>query len=681
MDSLDVDISSEQFSDLSLNIGYSVIGYIILFVLFVALFIIMYKYVFNNDIHQNDNINNILTQNFINKNIISILEDNSDKNPDFPALNVKNDSSWISVSYEDYFNNVKQFALSLNNWLGEKCTVAIIGSNCPTWYYCHLGCIANNGVSVGIYSTSSSKTCEEIINDCDAKVVVVEDDEQLEKLVNINLKKVKLILYYSPVSVNLLKSFAEGSIPVVSFGVFMEKYSQTKKEKLNKKWNKIRASYIDNQAVTIIYTSGVTGKSKGVVLTHNNISSMIKMLFSTINNRFAISGLTFNFGERFVSYLPLNHIAAQTMDIYAPICLTGTVWFADKNALKGNNKSLITTIKDAKPTIFVGVPRIWEKFADQIKHISNNSSYGFFTNKLFNILSTISPKFAPKNKVLQELGLDECKYCISTGAPISDDTIEYFESFDVNIYNIYGLSETTGPITISLPNYKRHGSVGILLDGLRMKINMDGEILVKGNSISSTYYKNKNMTKKAFHKEWFKTGDIGYIDKGYLFITGRKKEIIISAGGENISPMLIENNIKKYLPDFEYALVVGNKKKYLTVLLFPKSDEKIYSKYESYNHLYGPNDIFKSEELINANANSNSNIDIDIINMKEIHNYVNNKINQVNKLAPNNSHKIQKWEIIIDKFNIGDELTPTHKIKRSFLYKKFNKEIEKLYED
>lgn len=668
IDSLDVNSLSEQLG-ISLDKNYNIIEYITLVVVLIILIFIIYKYLFNNDKIGINKMNNIITQNVINTNIISILEDNSIKYPDFPALKVGGNESttksWIAVSYEDYFNNVKQFALSLNNWIGEGCTVAIIGSNCPAWYYSYLGCIANNGTSVGIYQASSSKTCEEIIKECDAQVIVVEDTEQLKKLVDIKLDKVKLILYYSPVSIELINSF--GSIPVVSFGVFIENESSKSDniKKNEKKWNKLKSSFDVNRTATIIYTSGTTGKSKGVIISHHNIISMIKMMFSTINNRFSISNLIFGSGERFISYLPLNHISGQIMDIYIPICLTGTVWFANKNALKGKGKSLINIIKDAKPTIFVGIPKIWEKIADQIKILLNNSS--------LNVLQKIMPKFVIKNKVLHEIGLDECKYCISTGATISNNIIEYYESLDIKIYDIYGLSETSGPITLSLPNYKRLGSVGILLDGLRIKINMDGEILVKGDSISSGYYKNKKETLKSYYKDWFKTGDIGHIDKGYLFITGKKNDII-TIGGEKISPIPIENNIIKYLPDIEYVFVVGDKQKYLSMLLFPK--EKYYSKYKQYNRLYGRDESLNTENESEDNSEDNS----EIWEIKKIHDNINNKINEINKLSPNNSHKIKKWVIILNSFNIGDELTSMHTIRRSYLYKKFNKEIDKLYQ-
>lgn len=200
--------------------------------------------------------------------------------------------------------------------------------------------------------------------------------------------------------------------------------------------------------------------------------------------------------------------------------------------------------------------------------------------------------------------------------------------------------------------------------------------LVKGNSISKGYYKNKKDTEKAFEKGWFKTGDIGNIDKGYLFITGKKNDIIITSDGENISPTLIEHNIKKLLPDFEYVLVTGNNKQYLTVLLFPDSNQKVISKYEQYNNFFGPNETFKISQ---ENEDDISKSD-EFINLKQLHDSISDKISEINKLAPN-SHKIKKWMILIDNFKIGEEVTPTHKLKRSYLYKKFEKEINVLYKD
>lgn len=640
IDNIDTIDNNDEFSDQFIqldNIFYNnndtnIIEYIIIIIIIIIIGYLFYTFFYNGtyDNHNNnDNMKDILNNN--NNTIIDILKHNSEINPDGHALVVKKPSSsltigadvWIPINYEDYYNNVEQFATSLNYWVGARKNVAIIGFNSPAWFYAHLGTIANNGISVGIYPTSTNDICEYIVNDANIDVIVVEDDKQLEKFVDINFKdtKIKLILYYSPVSSALINKFTKSTIPVISFGVFMDNKKFKKNKNINQHMNNNNVDL--NDVMTIIYTSGTTGNPKGVEITHKNILAMIKSLLNTTSSR---GTLNFDSNEKFVSYLPLNHIAAQTMDIYIPICTGGTVWFADKNAMRSDKPTLVKTLKDAKPTIFVGVPRVWEKMAEAIEKETNYST-------------SYIPRFLTKKKIIEGIGLDKCKYCITTASPISDTARDYFDSLGITLYDIYGLSETCGPIAVSLPNYRRTDSVGIPFDDLRIKINMDGEILVKGDQIFKAYKNNKKATKEAFERGWFKTGDLGMIDNGYLFITGRKKELIITSGGENIAPVPIEQNIMKNLKDVDYAVVIGNNRKFLSCLLFVKNNKN----------------------------NGNLNLSIDKIMAK------------VNDLAPSNAHRVQKWKIIAHTMTIGDELTPTYKLKRDVINKKFKNEIDELY--
>jgi acyl-CoA synthetase (AMP-forming)/AMP-acid ligase II len=252
----------------------------------------------------------------------------------------------------------------------------------------------------------------------------------------------------------------------------------------------------------------------------SNIKNVSKFLKDFSNIKLVI-------GERFVSYLPLNHIAAQMMDIYMPIALVGTVWFADNNALKN---SLVTTLKDCSPTIFMGVPRIWEKIKEQIeKELSNH-----FAGDIY--------KYFASGNIIKNIGLDHCKLCVSGAGVLPNSVADFFESIGITLYDLYGMSETTGIISMSCPNRYKKGSVGKPL--MRVMIDKDKEILVKGNNLFSGYYGKKKLTKESMKNGWFKTGDLGFIDNdGYLFIIGRKKELIVTSGGENIAPVLIEDKI------------------------------------------------------------------------------------------------------------------------------------------
>lgn len=549
-----------------------------------------------------------------NFTIVDYLKVIAKEHPRKPALKIKDGKEgsnikWKSVDYVTYYKNVVGFAQSLNYWLGTNVNVAILGFNSPGWFYSHLGCMLNGGTPIGLYPTSTKDMCKQILDDCDAKVLVVEDDTQLQKFVGMKMPNIQLIIYYSPISDKMVDKF---SMPVLSMGNFMS-------EKNNSPLPKIK---LDNVA-TLIYTSGTTGIPKGVMITHKNIMTSIKRILMLIQTKSSID----NFAqEDYLSYLPLNHITAQFMDIYIPIITLGKVWFADKNALK---TSLGETLQQVRPTCFVGVPRVWEKIHEQINDgIKKEGLKG-------NFAFTFMPK-----KILEKTGLDKCKYALSAGAPLLTSTIEFFESIGLQINDNYGLSETCGPISVTLPGFSKHGSVGYPIMGI--KIEKDGEILVKGDNLFIGYYKNKKEDFHAFTKDgWFKTGDIGTLDSdGFLYVTGRKKEIIITAGGENISPIPIENELSEHLkPYFDNIIVIGDRVKFLSVLL--ASPKKL------------PQDINKIIE---------------------------NAISKTNKSAKSNAHTIKKFLIINDKFTIGNELTPTMKIKRAFVQKKYNSRIMKLYE-
>lgn len=545
-----------------------------------------------------------------NFTILDHLKTISKLHPDKIALKQKDKSKiWNEITYKEYYKNIEKFACAIRNFIGPNINTAIMGFNSPGWFYAHLGCMLNGGVSVGLYTTSSKESCEYIIANTNIRLLVVEDSSQLEKFIDCDLGKIEMIIYYAPIDPKLIKQF---SIPIVSIGSLTKSKKITLLPKLK-------------DVATVIYTSGTTGTPKGVTLTHENIMLNLRSMLQVMQTK---SSIKFNCNEQFISYLPLNHIAAQMMDIYIPIGLSGTVWFADKNALKS---SLGKTLTEVKPTVFVGVPRVWEKICEQVQE----------KIKTEGIKATLVKTLAP-SYIVKEVGLQNCKFCVSVAAPISETSRDYLTSLGIKLYDIYGMSETCGPISLSLPAMFKKGSVGMPI--MKVKINkkheedLAGEILVKGKNLFVGYYGNKKAYESSFKNEWFKTGDIGYIDQeGFLYVTGRLKELIITAGGENISPIPIENKLKEKLGKYySNIIVVGDKRKFLSLLLndeLQKCDNKI----------------------------------------------IQNAINEVNNLVESNASTIKKWLILKTKFNIGEELTPTLKTRRDFINKKYQKEINKLY--
>jgi long-chain-fatty-acid--CoA ligase ACSBG len=518
--------------------------------------------------------------------------------------NGKNKIGWNSIDYVNYYKNIVGFSQSLYYWFNDKVNVGILGFNSPGWFYAHFGCMLNGGISVGLYSTNSKELCKKIIDNADISVLVVEDDIQLEKFIGMKMPNIKLIIYYSPISDKMINKF---SIPLLSMGNFMSKKSNTK----------IKPTKLKDIA-TLIYTSGTTDEPKGVIITHLNIMTSIKRMLYMIKTKSSITKFT---ECNYISYLPLNHITAQLIDMYMPIITLGTVWFADKNALK---TSLKETLLQVRPNCFVGVPRIWEKIHQQVsEYMDSEGLKGQFIYKFM------------ASKILEKMGLDKCTYAISAGGPLMTTTYEFFKKMGLQINDIYGMSETCGPISININGFFKPNSVGYPI--MALKIEEDGEILVNGLNLSNGYYKKtKSFTKNG----WFKTGDIGMLDNdGFLYITGRKKDMIITSGGENIYPTPIENKFYEYLNKyFEYVMIIGNKLKFLSILLI------------------------NSKKL-----------------PLDINNIIENVINDVNKYAPTNVHTIKKYLILTDRFTVGNELTPTMKIKREYVQKKYMNKIMTLY--
>jgi long-chain-fatty-acid--CoA ligase ACSBG len=330
----------------------------------------------------------------------------------------------------------------------------------------------------------------------------------------------------------------------------------------------------------LIYTSGTTGNPKGVMISHDNITWTALTAGRLLN---------INSDDITVSYLPLSHIAAQMLDIALPITFGSSIAFADANALRG---TLADTLREIRPTLFLGVPRVWEKFVEKIK--SNFSGLAGFKKTVKDWATEIGiegnvalqeKKDVPWGwwmadvlffrKIRDALGLDRCRAQYSAAAPIARETLEFMLSINVPVLEIYGMSECTGPQTIALPSIYKTGSTGKSIPGTELKIDpTTGEICYRGRHIFMGYLHDPEKTREAIDGDgWLHSGDVGEIDSdGLLRITGRIKELIITAGGENIPPVLIEDVVKSELPIVSNCMLIGDKRKFLSMLLTLKTD-------------------------------------------------------------------------------------------------------------
>ncbi|MGH0143985.1 UNVERIFIED_CONTAM: hypothetical protein FKN15_038915 [Acipenser sinensis] len=441
------------------------------------------------------------------------------------ALASKDGDNWNRLTYKDYYQRCRTAAkgflkLGLERYHG----VGILGFNSPEWFIADIGAILAGGFAVGIYTTNSPEACQYVAENCKANVLVVENHKQLQKILQIQdkLPHVKAIIQYKD-------ALKEKKPNLYTWAEFMEMGTDVPDSQLDE----IIASQKPNQCCTLIYTSGTTGQPKGVMLSHDNITWTASATGKTVKLKHACEAQ-----EVVVSYLPLSHIAAQMIDIWLPIKHGGVIYFAQPDALKVRKGAHLT---------------------------KGNSSLPF------------SYRLAKKlvfKKVRKALGLDRCTKCYTGAAPITKDTLEFFLSLDIPVYELYGMSESTGPHTISIPSAHRLTSCGKVISGCETKIfspdsEGNGEICFWGRHVFMGYLNMEDKTEESLDSDgWLHSGDLGKHDKeGFLFITGRIKELIITAGGENIPPVPTEDALKEVLPVISNAMLIGDKKKFLSMLL------------------------------------------------------------------------------------------------------------------
>ncbi len=512
-------------------------------------------------------------------------------------------------------------------------------------------------------------------------------------MVNELVPKIKAFIMWSEYD-QLEAHWSESAIPVYSWWSFIKKgQSPEIEQKLNERMDRLTPW----RCHSLIYTSGTTGYPKGVMISHDNVC----WVASSVVRDFELST-----GERIVSYLPLSHIAAQALDFYLPMFTGSHVTFARPDALKG---SLKDTLVSVRPTIFFGVPRVWEKFNEKMVAIGAHSgclkkAIGKKAKKIGK-RATIAREnktelpywynladYIVFNNVKIGLGLDAVKIFMTGAAPISDKVLDYFASLDIPVMNLYGASECCGPATFNLPTnfrmYMRNVpgysqkriSCGKAFEGEQVIIDcpnetQNGEIIIKGRHVFMGYINKREKTSETIDQNGFyHTGDVGYMDKdGFLTITGRIKELLITRGGENVAPVLIENNIKKELGDvISDVVVIGDNEKFLTCLITLRVN------------IVDEMPTQEIDDLVQFNLFKNEGIDVkmieDAINNKRFNKYIEDGIKKANKKAVSNAQTVKKFAILQNNFTVpGGELTPTLKKKRQIINRKNQTVIDELY--
>ena len=589
---------------------------------------------------------------------------------DAPGYLVKQGGIWRATSWRDYGSEVQQVArglIQLGIKFGDR--TCILGFNRPEWVILDLATMAAGGAPAGIYTTCSPTEVAYILEHSEAPLILLENEEQWKKVEEKrgelpNLKHAVMMKGAAKIDDPMVLSWEQllalGEDEGAALSGDAEK-SDDSIENVGAELKKRIDRLEPDQLATLIYTSGTTGPPKAVMLSHENLAWTSRILAQVAS---------MEPGMRSLSYLPLSHIAEQMASIHGPVTVGGAVYYAESiDKIKDN-------LKDAQPTLFFGVPRIWEKF-----HAAMNKQLGQATGAKAKLVSwargvskrandlkcrgdeptgllALQYALAQKlvfQKVHAAVGLNEAKALISGAAPISKEIIEFFAELDLVIQEIYGQSEDCGPTSFNLIGRTKFGSVGPALPGVQVEIAEDGEIIVKGPNVFLGYYKDPEATAEALDADgWLHSGDLGKFDsEGFLHITGRKKDIIITAGGKNITPKNIESGIKNH-PLVHEAVVIGDRRKYLTALISPDMEA-----YPAYQQEQGDKDAPHVS--------------------KAVHDSIWAAVEEVNRSLAR-VEQVKKIKILDRPLSIEDgELTPTLKVKRAKVSEHFADEIEALY--
>ncbi|MDQ3037606.1 MAG: AMP-binding protein [Myxococcota bacterium] len=570
--------------------------------------------------------------------------------PERPAYLVKEGGVWKTTSWTGYAQEVEQAAralIALGFQPGQR--VCILGFNRPEWVIMDLAAMAAGGAPAGIYTTCSPHEVQYIAHHSEAPLILVENADQANKVFaeRANLPELKHVVVMRGPKVEGAMSWEE----------FLARGSSVATKEVHDRIDALEP----NALATLIYTSGTTGPPKAVMLSHENLAWTATVLRELTK---------IEAGGRSLSYLPLSHIAEQMVTIHGPITGGSAVYFAE------SIEKIADNLKDARPTLFFGVPRIWEKFHSAIagklagatgakaKIAQWARGVGTQVSALKNRgqepTGMLALQYALANRLVfsklkEAIGLDQATVMVTGAAPIAKEVVEFFASLDLIVQEVYGQSEDSGPTTLNVPGRTKFGSVGPALPGVEVKIAEDDEILVRGKNVFLGYFKDEAATKETLDEQgYLHSGDLGKFDEeGFLHITGRKKDIIITAGGKNITPKNIESGVKNH-PAVGECVVIGDRRKFLSMVisLDPEATPKWMEE-------HGESGAPHESAALRAS--------------------IQQQIDEVNaKLA--RVEQVKKFTILSRPFGIDTgELTPTLKVKRNIVAKNFDKEIEAMY--
>jgi long-chain acyl-CoA synthetase len=584
------------------------------------------------------------------RTLADLLPRSADMYGDSPAVRYKDGEQWVTRSFNEVRGLVRPLALGLAELGVEKGDrVSILGNTRPEWTYFDFAALSIGAVVVPIYQTNSPEECRYVLENSDARVVVVEDDEQLGKVreVRNQLPKLEQIV--------LMTGSAEDAISMADLSAKGEAVDASR-------WQALYSAVAPADICTFIYTSGTTGPPKGCIISHGNYRAMLDMVNAT--SVIEEEDVTY-------LYLPLAHSFALLIQ-FGNFDLGTTIAYWERDPLK-----IMANLAEVKPTYFPSVPRIFEKIYTAAT--SAIEKEGGLKKRIFDWAIDVGAKVRETERAGRQPGLllrrkyefadkrvlskirnlfgGKVRLAVSGAAPINPEILRFFDAAGVLVLEGWGMTETSTAATISQPDDFKVGTIGKPFPGCEVRIAEDGEILVKGPNVFQGYHKNEEATRETIVDGWLHTGDIGEVDPdGFIKITGRKKDIIITAGGKNITPANLEAEIKQH-PLVSQCVVVGDRRPYLVALVTLDAEEA--AAYAKENGL--PAD--PAELARNPDVRAAIEAQVEKINQSFA------RVEQVKKVAI----------LPHDLSQESGELTPTLKVKRAVVTAKHEQEIEQLY--
>ena len=592
-----------------------------------------------------------------------LLKRNCLRYGDRTALREKDLGIWQKVSWNQYWEHVRNFALGLKE-LGledQEGKVSILGDNCREWLYADVSAQSCRAISIGVYPTNVAEQCFYVLENSDTSMVVCKDQEQVDKILEIK-ERLPLLKKIIVIDMKGLRSYDDPMI--ISFEA-VEKLGIACHEKDPDRFERMVEAVDPNDVGVMVYTSGTTGKPKGAMITHRNMVAMIRGLSEVI---------PFNQNDSFVSALPLCHIAERSFSMIFPMWAGCAVNFAESVA------TLQEDLREISPTAFLSVPRIWEKMHSNINIKIKDSI--FIKRWVYNAVMPIGEKVADLKlsgnrvpifwKILyvvgylllfralrNSMGLLNGRIFVSGAAPMSQELMRVYHGIGIPVRECFGMTECTGISVIPQGNDFRAGQVGQAIPGIEIELAPDGEIMLKGDSVFKGYYGSPEQTADAFDGEgWLMTGDVGeFTDEGQLKIVDRKKDLIINAYGKNIAPSEIENKLK-FSSFIKEGIVVGDGRKYLSALIQLELDN--VSDWAQENRI-----AYTTYKSLAENT--------------EVKKLIQGEVDGVNEQLAR-VEKIRKFTILTKELDQDDdEVTATMKVRRSAVEKKFTQIIDAMY--